>query len=354
MALVDAIANVITTLADGDLFYVGEDLTGSYQDGQVAASVIKSYVLTGPVAVVGSSAAGASIRLPEDTDNGSSYVALKAPDSLAATYTLTFPADDGASGEVLSTNGSGVLSWAAAGGGGGASAPLTLTGGINPASPSLTITETWNNGATTFTSLLVNATDTASAVGSKLLDLQDSGTSVVSVARNTTAANHDGEWRLLFGANCSVGWSLSYEQITFRNAANTSDASIRAAGIVATGAATFATDIMAGSSSGMTSAGWRSAYEAISIASDCALSWSSTTTQTGTKDTGLTRVAAGVIGIRGASTSAGGALNFIEQTAPAAPAAAQVVVYAEDNGSGKTRLMARFETGAAQQIAIEP
>lgn len=43
-----------------------------------------------------------------------------------------------------------------------------------------------------------------------------------------------------------------------------------------------------------------------------------------------------------------------EMTAPAAPAANFVRIYAEDNGSGKTRLMARFATGAAQQIAIEP
>jgi hypothetical protein len=43
-----------------------------------------------------------------------------------------------------------------------------------------------------------------------------------------------------------------------------------------------------------------------------------------------------------------------EMTAPAAPAANGVRIYAEDNGSGKTRLMAIFATGAAQQIAIEP
>lgn len=70
-------------------------------------------------------------------------------------------------------------------------------------------------------------------------------------------------------------------------------------------------------------------------------------------DTVLNRNAAGVVGVRGAS-GAGGALNFTEQTAPSAPSANQVVIYAEDNGSGKTRLMARFNTGAAQQIAIEP
>ena len=47
-------------------------------------------------------------------------------------------------------------------------------------------------------------------------------------------------------------------------------------------------------------------------------------------------------------------LNLTEMTAPAAPAANIVSLYAEDNGSGKTRLMARFATGAAVQIAIEP
>jgi len=46
--------------------------------------------------------------------------------------------------------------------------------------------------------------------------------------------------------------------------------------------------------------------------------------------------------------------EFAEMTAPAAPSTDRVRVYAEDNGSGKTRLMALFNTGAAQQIAIQP
>lgn len=52
-----------------------------------------------------------------------------------------------------------------------------------------------------------------------------------------------------------------------------------------------------------------------------------------------------------------GGANFhqmTEMTAPAAGAANTVRIYAEDNGAGKTRLMALFNTGAAQQIAIEP
>lgn len=72
-----------------------------------------------------------------------------------------------------------------------------------------------------------------------------------------------------------------------------------------------------------------------------------------TLDLSLVRAAAGILGVRNGSTG-GAAVSFIEQTAPAAPPADGVYVYAEDNGSGKTRLMARFATGASQQIAIEP
>jgi len=65
-----------------------------------------------PLAVIGNATAGSEIRLPEDTDNGSNYVALKAPDTIASNLTLTLPSADGTSGQVLQTNGSGVLSFA--------------------------------------------------------------------------------------------------------------------------------------------------------------------------------------------------------------------------------------------------
>ena len=69
-----------------------------------------------PLAVTGNATAGAEIRLPEDTDNGTNYVALKAPDTIASNLTLTLPSADGTSGQVLTTNGSGVLSFATVGG----------------------------------------------------------------------------------------------------------------------------------------------------------------------------------------------------------------------------------------------
>jgi hypothetical protein len=53
-----------------------------------------------------------TLRLQDTT--GGEYVALRAPATLGANYTLTFPADDGTSGQALITDGSGVLSWSTA------------------------------------------------------------------------------------------------------------------------------------------------------------------------------------------------------------------------------------------------
>jgi hypothetical protein len=51
---------------------------------------------------------------------------------------------------------------------------------------------------------------------------------------------------------------------------------------------------------------------------------------------------------------AGGALEMAEMTAPAAPAANGARLYLEDNGSGKTRLVVKFASGAAIVLATEP
>jgi hypothetical protein len=82
--------------------------------------------------------------------------------------------------------------------------------------------------------------------------------------------------------------------------------------------------------------------------------WTAGSTSNDALTTALSRPSAGVVRFEGASSSAGSAIELIEMTAPAVPAVNMVRIYAEDNGSGKTRLMARFATGAAVQIAIEP
>ena len=103
---VSAMTNA-SALAGGEEFHVVQ----STNDRAASIDQVKTYVTTTPLAVVGNATAGAELRLPEDTDNGSNYIALKAPDTLGANLTFTLPSADGASGEVLTTNGSGTLSW---------------------------------------------------------------------------------------------------------------------------------------------------------------------------------------------------------------------------------------------------
>jgi len=68
--------------------------------------------LTVGIILGGNSSAAGSLVLKEDSDNGTDYVEIKAPAAIGTTFTLTLPDNDGSSNQVLSTNGSGVLSWA--------------------------------------------------------------------------------------------------------------------------------------------------------------------------------------------------------------------------------------------------
>jgi hypothetical protein len=59
--------------------------------------------------------------------DSSNYVAFKAPTIVASDVTWTLPAADGTSGQVLSTNGFGTLSWATSGGGSGLLSRTTVS-----------------------------------------------------------------------------------------------------------------------------------------------------------------------------------------------------------------------------------
>lgn len=60
-----------------------------------------------------------------DADS-SNYVGFKAPATITANKIWTLPSVDGTNGQVLSTNGSGTLSWATASGGSSTSPGSTL------------------------------------------------------------------------------------------------------------------------------------------------------------------------------------------------------------------------------------
>ena len=126
-----ASAPAVSDLAEGELAYVQD----RSNDGASAKLYIESVDSGGNAAIhevggkfytdivdgasatpadflVGNgSTSGGTLKILEDTDNGSNFVGLKAPDTIASNFTLTLPTADGSNGQVLGTNGSGVLSF---------------------------------------------------------------------------------------------------------------------------------------------------------------------------------------------------------------------------------------------------
>ncbi len=88
--------------------------------------------------------------------------------------------------------------------GGTMTGALTIASGTLTASaPALNITQTWNQGATVFTGLLLNFTNTASSVASLPLDIQLGGSSIFKVERTGGITTGGSVYTL--GATLSTG-----------------------------------------------------------------------------------------------------------------------------------------------------
>ena len=89
------------------------------------------------------SLSGGQIRLHEVSTNGTNYIGFHAPDILATNLLFELPATDGTAGQVLSTDGAGILSWATRGTGTvtsvGLSAPSILSVANSPVTGSGTL-----------------------------------------------------------------------------------------------------------------------------------------------------------------------------------------------------------------------
>lgn len=285
--------------------------------------------------------------------------------------------------------------------------PEPLTG--TSATTSLDIAQTWNTTGTP-TAVKLNVTDTASNAASLLMDLQVGGTSQFKVSKGGIgtfgnnilcgtgasiglgATGAAGWWSSGTGLRVTstdlIGWVASTnaqaaaDTILVRdNAANTlaqrnatnaqtfrvyntyTDASNYERGFVR-----WATNVLEIGAESSGTGTTRDVKIQAPTAKGIFLSIGSTIPVTinsdrclfdsaaffGFSDIRIYRAAANILNFGATSTSTGSALQMQEMTAPAAPAANGVRIYAEDNGAGKTRLMALFNTGAAQQIAIEP
>ena len=304
--------------------------------------------------------------------------------------------------------------------------------------PISNITTTWTDSGTTYTGVKLNVTDTASASGSLLMDLQVGGTSTFKVEKDGKALAGDGNGDTVAGfrfqsqpnvgmflqttnigggsniisfrdtsnvflasgsnivrtrSNYGIGWATgdansSNPDVTlWRDTANTlaqrnginpqtfrvyntyTDASNYERGFVRWNSSALEVGAEEGGSGTARSCRFGNIatgeyFETNPNGTPYIYSGGSRFTfgtyyfafgtAAGAADVGISRPAAGIVRVSGSASTNGGSLEFLEQTAPSAPSADAVRIYAEDNGSGKTRLMALFPTGAAQQIAIEP
>jgi hypothetical protein len=110
---------------------------------------------------------GAQVVLKEGTTNGTDTVTIKAPNSLAASYTLTLPANDGDASQYLQTDGSGALSWA------------TVVSSFNLAGD--TGTDSFNTGAT-LTFVGTDPIDTVVSNDTVTISAKDATTTTKGVA----------------------------------------------------------------------------------------------------------------------------------------------------------------------------
>ena len=91
---------------------------------------------------------GSGVNFVEGSNTGTDFITIKAPGTLAGIVTFTLPGTDGTNGQVLTTNGSGVLSFSSS-----AASSFTIAGGIG--------TDTFNTGETLTFAGTANEIETA-------------------------------------------------------------------------------------------------------------------------------------------------------------------------------------------------
>lgn len=235
------------------------------------------------------------------------------------------------------------------------------------------LVDQWSGGGA-FTGIKLNVTDSGSTAGSLLMDLQVGGVSQFRVSKagavtgvgtfstTSVAASVDLYWARDLLATATTG-AIKWGDLTIvRDAANTlaqrNGVNAQAFNLynTYTDASNYERGFMRYVSNrleiGHEAAGTGTAGRTIAFRTQGfdALTLSSLTA---TFNVNLALAIASISTMRNILNQ-DGYTQMQEMTAPAAPAADRVRIYAEDNGSGKTRLMALFATGAAVQIAIEP
>ena len=162
---------------------------------------------------VNTATVGSGVKLVEGTDNGTNSVTIKSPNSLAASYTLTMPADDGNNGDILTSDGSGNLSFSAP-----AASNFTLaadSGANDTFSTGSTLTFTGGEGIDTTVSddtITIAAEDASDS--NKGVASFDSGDFSVSSGNVTLADSTNGAVLAISGTEAEIAVSRSNGTVT--------------------------------------------------------------------------------------------------------------------------------------------
>ena len=167
---------------------------------------------SGTFHVAGNATQAGTIKITEDTDDGSNYVAMKAP-NVSTSYTMTLPTAVAAGNDyVLKSTTAGVLSWAEASGG-GTSWQALKTSGFTAAAGEGYIC---NTTSAAFTATLpaspsigdeVTFVDYAGTFDTNNLTVGRNSKPIMGVAENLTVATERAAFTLVFSDD-TQGWLL--------------------------------------------------------------------------------------------------------------------------------------------------
>jgi hypothetical protein len=152
---------------------------------------------------IGSGSTG-ELQMMEATANGFNYVGFKAPTSILANKIWTLPAADGTNGQVLSTNGAGVLSWVTGTGGGAETDPQvgTVTTSFVPR---------WDGAALSTGTIYDNGTSIGIGSSSPLAKVyisSDASSTTPNLWIHESGGNDDTRLRFTSVAGVSRNWEI--------------------------------------------------------------------------------------------------------------------------------------------------
>jgi hypothetical protein len=210
--LADVVDDVTPQLG-GDL-----DVNGKLITSTAAANITIQPGTTGAINLGGNSTQPVELRFLEDSDNGTNYVGFKAPATLAGNKVWELPSADGTAGQLLKTDGSGVLSFVA----GGSGALTFITSATASASATLDFTGLSNYSyilfvlndivpATDNTRLTIRtSTDNGSTYDSAATDYKYAVQGILSSATTSNiASTGDAEYEICSGVGNAANESVS-------------------------------------------------------------------------------------------------------------------------------------------------